>query len=160
MVFNSNNYSAKAIAAGGNGSLLIAGDNLISYDGQIHPWGSGTYGQLGNGTTTHRSIPDSNGVKGSHSFIQAEGGLMVFVALKENGEMWSWGYNYYGSLGTGDITDHSSPVAVIGNHSFAGIYSIPALGAAGWTGMINSVTDPTIISGLTPDEIWAINSVT
>jgi uncharacterized repeat protein (TIGR02543 family) len=34
------------------------------------------------------------------------------VAIKTNGELWAWGYNYYGQLGRGNTTNSSSPVRI------------------------------------------------
>jgi len=40
------------------------------------------------------------------------------VALKPTGEVWAWGYNLYGQLGNQTRTNASSPVLVVGGHSF------------------------------------------
>ena len=46
-------------------------------------------------------------------------GLGLFsVALKPTGQVWAWGYNLYGQLGNQTRTDTSSPVLVVGGHSF------------------------------------------
>jgi len=37
-------------------------------------------------------------------------GISHTVALKENGEAWAWGWNGYGGLGDGTITDRHTPV--------------------------------------------------
>lgn len=42
-------------------------------------------------------------------------------ALKSNGELWAWGRNFDGELGinaTGSSSNKSSPVLIVGNHSF------------------------------------------
>jgi len=38
--------------------------------------------------------------------------------LKANGSAWQWGQNGHGQLGTGNTISYSSPVSVIGGHSF------------------------------------------
>ena len=43
------------------------------------------------------------------------------LALKSTGEVWVWGSNYYGQLGTNNPTSYSSPVLVVGSHSFVEI---------------------------------------
>ena len=40
------------------------------------------------------------------------------LSLKANGEVWSWGYNLSGQLGDNTTGHKSSPVIVVGNHSF------------------------------------------
>lgn len=41
--------------------------------------------------------------------------------LKETGIPWAFGENIYGQLGTNDAVNHSSPVLVVGDHSFVEI---------------------------------------
>jgi alpha-tubulin suppressor-like RCC1 family protein len=43
------------------------------------------------------------------------------LALKSTGEAWNWGVNTYGGLGDNTTTNRSSPVAVVGSHSFVQI---------------------------------------
>jgi len=38
--------------------------------------------------------------------------------LKSNGACWTWGINTYGQLGNNTTTSYSSPIAVVGSHSF------------------------------------------
>lgn len=46
------------------------------------------------------------------------GGWAHSCGLTAAGEAWCWGWNYYGSLGTGTFTDSPFPVAVGGGHTF------------------------------------------
>ncbi len=48
--------------------------------------------------------------------------------LTAAGEAWCWGWNSFGSLGTGSATDSPFPVAVAGGHTFT------QLTASGWEG--------------------------
>ena len=41
-------------------------------------------------------------------------GFFHTVALKSDGTVVAWGFNYYGQLGDGTTTQHNSPVAVPG----------------------------------------------
>ena len=43
------------------------------------------------------------------------------LTLKSNGEVWTWGYNLYGQLGDNTIAYKSSPILVVGSHSFVEI---------------------------------------
>jgi alpha-tubulin suppressor-like RCC1 family protein len=89
-------------------------------NGDIWAWGNNPYGQLGNNTTTSYSSPIQ--VVGSHSFVDvAGGGTYISVARKASGAVWSWGLNTNGQLGDNTVTARSSPVAVVGSHSFTEI---------------------------------------
>jgi alpha-tubulin suppressor-like RCC1 family protein len=89
----------------------------LKQNGEVWSWGNNTYGQLGDGTVNNRSSPIS--IVGNHSFIKVCcAGLNFSAGLKDNGEIWTWGRNHVGQLGTGDKINYSSPVLVVGNHSF------------------------------------------
>lgn len=87
--------------------------------GTAMAWGYNNYGQLGTESTISYSSPVL--VSGSHNFVHiAKGAYLSYhsCALKEDGSAWAWGYNNYGQLGNNTRTDTSSPISVIGNHSF------------------------------------------
>ena len=110
-------HSFTNISSGFNCSLGLKAD------GSIWTWGRNEKGQLGDNTTTNRSSPVV--VVGSHSFTQIVigKGSEVTVARKANGEVWCWGYNAYGQVGDNSTTNRSSPVQVVGSHSFTSISS-------------------------------------
>ena len=92
----------------------------LKADGTCWGWGGNSYGQLGNNTRTSYSSPIS--VVGDHSFIQlattggpTSGGCL---GLKADGTCWGWGGNSYVNLGNNTMTSYSSPISVVGNHSF------------------------------------------
>ena len=112
-----------AIAGGANHSLAAKSD------GSVYGWGNNSGGQIGDGTTTARSVPtqvpDLAGVTavaagGSHS-----------LARKSDGSAVGWGLNNFGQLGDGTTTSpRLGPVSVTGvssvtavragqNHSYA-----------------------------------------
>ena len=107
------------VAAGSQSSYGI--DTL----GTVYSWGDNTYGQLGDGTTTDKSIPVS--VSGRHSFIHVTGGGRISeghaCALKADGSVWCWGRNNYGQLGVCDEIDRSTPTSVVGRHSFIDVWA-------------------------------------
>ncbi len=89
----------------------------IAASGPTLCWGLNEYGQLGDGTTTNRSIPTVVG--GAHTFAAITAGLRHSCALDTQGAAWCWGDNTYGELGDGTTTGSSSPVAVVGGLVFS-----------------------------------------
>jgi len=104
-----------AIAGGGTHSLALKND------GTVWAWGYNGYGQLGNGGTyTTSNVPvQASGLTGGITAIM--GGHHHSLALKNDGTVWAWGYNYYGQLGNGTNTNSNVPVRVSG---LAGITKI------------------------------------
>lgn len=85
-------------------------------NGTLWAWGANSNGQLGLGDTTNRSSPVQVGTETAwYGPINANNNNHSY-ALKnfngEYGELWVWGWNPYGGLGTGDTTSRSSPVQV------------------------------------------------
>jgi alpha-tubulin suppressor-like RCC1 family protein len=66
---------------------------------------------LGLGDTTNRSNLTQVGSDTAWQSTSANQQYTT-LAIKSNGTLWSWGYNYYGQLGTGNITNYSSPKQV------------------------------------------------
>jgi len=91
--------------------------SAIKLNKELWSWGKNSNGQLGDGTATGRSSPVL--VVGGHLFIQTSNGASHTVAIKTNGEVWSFGWAFNGRLGNNSTyPNQSSPVAVVGNHSF------------------------------------------
>lgn len=110
-------------------SKLAAGTNasvgINAADGVAYCWGIGTNGQLGTAADTNdRSTPTA--VAGGHSFTQITVGNNFMLALKTDGSCWAWGQGTAGQLGNNDSTvSQSSPVSVVGAHSFVMIAAGP-----------------------------------
>jgi alpha-tubulin suppressor-like RCC1 family protein len=84
----------------------------IKTDGTLWLWGSNSYGQLGDNTTTNRSIPVTTFV-GGNNWKQVGGGGVHAAAIKTNGTLWTWGRNDDGQLGinlSGATTGRTTPV--------------------------------------------------
>ena len=80
----------------------------IKQDATLWSWGRNAYGQLGDGTTTNRSIPVQ--ISGSYSSVKASG--YNAGAIKTDGTLWRWGDNLNGCLGDNTTTQRNSPVQI------------------------------------------------
>lgn len=81
--------------------------------GGLKCWGDNTYGQVGDGTTAHRSAPTS--VIGVSSLVTAIAmGDTHNCAVFTSGAVVCWGRNQYGQLGDGTVSGHLTPVGVDG----------------------------------------------
>ncbi len=89
-----------------------AGENFTvakTSSGTLYAWGYNGWGQLGIDATGNRDEPTPiDG--GSSGWSDIAAGWAHVVALKTNGQIWSWGYNYYGQLGNGSNGMHRAPV--------------------------------------------------
>lgn len=93
-------------------SLSGTGAASIKTDGSLWLWGSGAYGMLGNNCTTRRSSPVQT-ISGGTNWYAVSRGEAHTAAIKTDGTLWTWGYNFFGQLGNGLITQRSSPVQTI-----------------------------------------------
>ena len=104
-------HNFKAIACGYRHSLAL---DLCC---RAFAWGYNNYGELGDGTTQNRGSPTL--VIGGHVFDRLASTYgQHSAAIDTAGALYMWGDNSDGELGTGDITNRSSPTAVIGGHLF------------------------------------------
>ncbi|MBL0203943.1 MAG: hypothetical protein IPQ14_06340 [Candidatus Microthrix sp.] len=76
-------------------------------------WGHNTDGKLGNGSTTHSSIPVL--VSGLTNATSVAAGGDHSCATLSTGAARCWGYNTYGQLGDTTSNSSSTPVAVSGH---------------------------------------------
>ena len=131
---------AVAVAAGGAHSLALL------TDGTLMAWGYNGYGQLGDGTTTGKSNPvrvrDAAG-QPLRGIIAIAAGENYSLALRSDGTVWAWGYNYYGQIGDDTSTSRPLPQRVLGarGRPISGIQAI----AAGFTHALALRTDGTLV---------------
>ena len=85
----------------------------IKTDGTLWTWGYNSRGELGDNTTTSRRSPATVSGGGTNwCFVSL--GDQSSLAIKTDGTLWTWGCNGYGRLGTGSVTNRSSPGTVAG----------------------------------------------
>tara|TARA_R110002124_G_scaffold253119_1_gene418549 strand:- start:60 stop:836 length:777 start_codon:yes stop_codon:yes gene_type:complete len=83
----------------------------IKTDGTLWAWGDNGNGRLGDGTASKRSSPVQIGALTNWAKLPKNLEKQSF-AITTDGNLYAWGWNYYGQLGLGDTTNRSSPVQV------------------------------------------------
>ena len=100
------------------GKKLISKDYLISVYPQIADqlitpelwtWGRNNVGQLGTNDDTNRDTPVTT-LAGGSNWKQVSTGYSHCAAIKTDGTLWVWGFNFYAQLGTNDTVNRSTPV--------------------------------------------------
>lgn len=93
-----------SISAGATYSLAVR------TNGTLWAWGENNVGQLGDGTTTNRTVQTQIGA--DTKWTSAVAGQDHSVGLKADGTLWAWGHNNFGQLGDGTGSDRSSPTQI------------------------------------------------
>lgn len=152
-----NNY--QRMAGSGN-----SGQRFSIRNGALWASGRNSFGQLGDGTTTDRSLQVRIGTATNWVLLSSDS--IHTLGIRADGTLWSWGNNAYGQLGDGTTTSHNAPVQVGSGTNWVavstGLYHSVALRSDGtvWTWGYNSSgqlgnggtangTSPAQISGLT-----------
>lgn len=89
--------------------------------GDIYQWGDNTFGQLGDGTYTNRTSPVIVSTQ-LGGWKQVSVGYNHTVALSIENELYAWGHNDYGQLGTGQYgqgTNKTTPFKIADGLKFA-----------------------------------------
>lgn len=77
----------------------------------IFATGTNAAGQLGDNTSSGKSIPTQN--IGGSNWILVRNSDRISAGIKSDGTLWTWGSNTYGGLGDNTLTDKSSPVQTV-----------------------------------------------
>jgi alpha-tubulin suppressor-like RCC1 family protein len=127
-VWGGNNYGQLGIgtSSGNKSSPVQLGSNTtwkyisigfvnggIKTDGTLWMWGDNGNGQIGDGSTTKKSSPVQTIAGGTNWSSVSTSGGGVSAAIKTDGTLWTWGFNYLGALGDSTTVDKSSPVQTI-----------------------------------------------
>lgn len=88
------------------------GTCALEEDGDAFCWGSNPSGFLGNGTSNTQS-DGPTAVLGGMRFRSISAGSNHTCAIDESGELWCWGWNFFGQLGDGTTEDKHVPGAVL-----------------------------------------------
>ena len=105
----------QTIAGGTNWKQVACGSghtSAIKTDGTLWTWGYNGYGQLGDNTIVSKSSPVQT-IAGGTNWKQVACGSNHTSAIKTDGTLWTWGYNYSGQLGDNTQVNKSSPVQTI-----------------------------------------------
>ncbi|TYA10180.1 S-layer protein [Paenibacillus faecis] len=100
----------KAVGGGDYHSMAL------KEDGTVWAWGYGGFGALGNGSTADSVYPvqvtDSSGAPLT-GITDLKGNRLGGMVLKEDGTVWSWGYNENYNLGNPGVTSSNRAIQVL-----------------------------------------------
>ncbi|XP_067438721.1 RCC1 and BTB domain-containing protein 1 isoform X1 [Thunnus thynnus] len=83
---------------------------LATEDGQIFAWGHNGYSQLGNGTTNQGLSPVLvTAILQNKKVKEVSCGSHHSMALTQDGEVYAWGYNNCGQIGSGSTANQPYP---------------------------------------------------
>ncbi|GLU52761.1 RCC1 domain-containing protein [Dyadobacter frigoris] len=108
LLFNISTYAQcwKKVATAKDAELSNMSTLAIATDGSLWTWGLNQYGQLGDGTTTAKTLPVQIGSDKSWESVYSIAGTSF--GIKADGILWSWGNNAQRLLGDGTTTNKSN----------------------------------------------------
>ncbi|MFJ5899456.1 hypothetical protein ACIQFZ_29230 [Streptomyces sp. NPDC093064] len=163
---------AAALAAAASGGVPTSAHAAAASEASALAWGYNGAGQLGDGTTTSRTV--AGPVSSGGGMVQVAAGDNHSLALLWNGEVRAWGNNSYNQLGDGTTTLRTTPVPVSGLPGASGLrmvqvaagsYSSAALRSDGtvWTWGYNALGqlgNNTTVDRSTPGQVLNLAQVT
>lgn len=103
----------RSVAPGGGHTCAV------STDGTPYCWGDDTFGQLGDGGSAVRFVPQP--VSGGFHFASVTAGADFTCGLADSGPSYCWGHNQNGQLGDGSTLSRTTPTATAGGLSFVAL---------------------------------------
>lgn len=101
--------------------LIAAGQDhsmALKSDGSVWAWGFNMNGQLGDSTTISSYAPvhvhGESGIGYLSDVMELSAGGSHSIAMSNDGNVWVWGANRWGQLGSSSITDKCYPIRVHG----------------------------------------------
>lgn len=88
--------------------------NCVLAAGEVYCWGNNYYGQLGDNTTTHRSVPVKVGGVLAGKTVTSIAASSYSTCAIADGEIYCWGRNNSGQLGINSTTTMNVPTKVSG----------------------------------------------
>lgn len=99
-------YRVGAVSAGYSHSLALVSD------GRVVAWGDNRSGELGNNLPTYAAYPSLTAIPSGTTITSVSASYTASYGLTSSGAVLAWGYNGYGELGDGTMTNSITPVAV------------------------------------------------
>uniref|UniRef100_A0A4W3H429 RCC1 and BTB domain containing protein 2 n=2 Tax=Callorhinchus milii TaxID=7868 RepID=A0A4W3H429_CALMI len=83
---------------------------LATADGEVYAWGNNGYSQLGNGTTNQGLSPCQVSTNLLHKKVtEVACGSHHSMVMTSDGEVYAWGYNNCGQVGSGSTANQPTP---------------------------------------------------
>ena len=136
-------------------TLALLGDQTVA------SWGDNTRGQLARTPDGANPAIEPGPIAGLTGIVKIAAGSGHGLALDQNGDLYAWGDNTFGQLGTGNFDDAAAPVQVsadIADLAAGPNYTLVRRenGAFAWTGQVpgedEALTTLTNIPGLAYDD--------
>lgn len=83
----------------------------LTEKGTVYAWGDNTYGQVGI-NSAKGIVSGPRKIEGLPTMIEISAGFRHSIALDSEGNVWVWGNNIAGQLGTGDRVDLRKPTKI------------------------------------------------
>lgn len=99
------------VIANNNCWIGLDGRPLLGSVNRAWTWGQNTFCQLGDGSTTNRSSPVTTS-GGGNTWCQISAGSCHTAAVRNSGQLWTWGSNCCGRTGRGVATGNIAPGAI------------------------------------------------
>ncbi len=96
--------------------VAMGADFTLALDtqGRLYAWGNNSQSQLGSGSlTTSSGTPLPVAVPAGVSVLDFSTGYQHAVLLGSDGQLYAWGFNGLGQLGTGDTSNRSTPTKIV-----------------------------------------------